>query len=275
MDSTEQTAAQGSSAIHALLQAAGMPAQTRPRISRLEIRNLGKRYGETTALSNATVTFRPGIHTILGENGSGKSTMLKLLSGTVSPSEGSISIDGVPVLASSPAKMQALGLSTVFQEVLIAPHRSVAENIVLGLDAPLRRHIPHDIRDKAAQAVLSRLGRHPIAINAMAGDLPLAAQQIVVLARAFVRRPSVLLLDEATAALDYADRDIVFDTIEDYAASGNIVIFISHRLAEVQRLSDRVTVLRSGLVTETLGRDRISGPHLLALMAPEAQTDAA
>lgn len=243
-------------------------------VDALQIDHLGKRYGETIALDDASVVFEPGtVHTILGENGSGKSTMLKLLSGVVSPTSGSVSINGRPVTAQSPRDMQAYGLGTVFQEVLVAPHRSVIENIFLGYDGPLRRNIDRDARRNVAKAVLDQIATLAIDVDAPASSLPLAAQQLVVLARAFVRLPAILLLDEATAALDYGDREKVFQTVEDYAAAGNIVIFISHRMEEVKRLSHRVTVLRSGRIVETLEKDQITAELLLALMAPEVHVD--
>lgn len=231
---------------------------------------LTKRYGETLALSNASIDFRLGIHTILGENGSGKSTMLKILSGVVTQTEGTVLLNDHAIAPRSPRNMLDHGLSTVFQEVLIAPHRTVLENIFLGYDSALRWRIPKAKRPALAEALLEQISRFPIRLYAAAGELPLASQQLVVLARSFLRLPSILLLDEATAALDYADRDLIFDAIEDYAAAGNIVIFISHRLEEVRRLSNSVTVLRSGQVVETLERDDITAQRLLKLMAPEA-----
>lgn len=256
--------------IHRVVAENGGVVPRRGRGVELKISHLTKRYGETLALSGASVTFRPGIHTILGENGSGKSTMLKIFSGVVSQSEGTVTLDGRVISPRTPRDMQDLGLSTVFQEVLIAPHRTVVENIFLGYDGPLRRRILKSARAPLAQALLAEISRFPIPLSAPAGELPLASQQLIVLARALVRLPSILLLDEATAALDYADRDLVFKVIEDYAAAGNIVIFISHRLEEVRRLSDRVTVLRSGRIVETLERNDITAERLLKLMAPEA-----
>ncbi|CAN7406681.1 ATP-binding cassette domain-containing protein [Brucella pseudogrignonensis] len=260
----------GTSSIHRLLAEAGLPNITHAPVMSLQVENLEKRYGETIALTNANVTFSHGVHTILGENGSGKSTMLKILSGVVAPTHGRVVLNDKTISARSPADMKALGLATVFQEVLIAPHRSVVENIFLGFDGLITRKVSKSVREKAAHAVLSKIARFPIDLHAAAGSLSLAAQQLVVIARAFISRPSILLLDEATAALDYADRDLVFETIEDYAASGNIVIFISHRLEEVKRLSDEVTVLRSGHVVDTLERQQINSQILLELMAPEA-----
>ncbi|KXF74979.1 ABC transporter [Paramesorhizobium deserti] len=239
-------------------------------VTSLVIENVGKRYGETVALADATLNFRPGIHTILGENGSGKSTMLKVLSGVIAPSEGRMVLDGRTISASSPRDMQDLGVSTVFQEVLIAPHRAVLDNIFLGYDGFFRRSLDRARRRTAAEGLLALLSRFPIDLDVPAGTLALAAQQLVVIARAFIRLPSILLLDEATAALDYADRDLVFEAVEDYAGAGNIVIFISHRMEEVKRLSDRVTVLRSGRIIETIERDGITSQRLLDLMAPEA-----
>ncbi|WP_084479899.1 ATP-binding cassette domain-containing protein [Brucella pseudogrignonensis] len=258
------------SSIHRLLAEAGLPNITHAPVMSLQVENLEKRYGETIALTNANVTFSHGVHTILGENGSGKSTMLKILSGVVAPTHGRVILNEKTISARSPADMKALGLATVFQEVLIAPHRSVVENIFLGFDGLITRKVSKSVREKAAHAVLSKIARFPIDLHAAAGSLSLAAQQLVVIARAFISRPSILLLDEATAALDYTDRDLVFETIEDYAASGNIVIFISHRLEEVKRLSDEVTVLRSGHVVDTLDRQQINSQILLELMAPEA-----
>ncbi|MBP1884148.1 ATP-binding cassette domain-containing protein [Sinorhizobium mexicanum] len=260
----------GQSRLHRIVAENGGIAPARSGSVRLKTNGLTKRYGETLALSNASVDFRPGIHTILGENGSGKSTMLKILSGVVTQTEGAVLLNDSAIAPRSPRDMHDLGLSTVFQEVLIAPHRSVLENIFLGYDSPLKRRIPKAKRAPLANALLARISRFPIPLFATAGELPLASQQLIVLARAFLRLPSILLLDEATAALDYADRDLVFDAIEDYAAAGNIVIFISHRLEEVRRLSNRVTVLRSGQVVETLERDDITAQRLLKLMAPEA-----
>ncbi len=235
----------------------------------LEVAGLSKNYGETRALDGVSLAFRRGsIHAILGENGSGKSTLVKLLAGVVAPSGGAIHADGRRIARFVPAAMAALGLATVFQEVLIAPDRSVTENVLLGQDGLLRRRIPRRQRRAAAAAALARITAAPIELDAPAGRLPLALRQLVVLARALARQPRILVLDEATAALDFADREAVFRTLEGFAQEGRLILFISHRMEEVTRLADRISVLRSGLLVATLERGEADPDRLLALMAP-------
>lgn len=236
----------------------------------LEIANLSKRYGETIALDDASVTFAAGsVHTIMGENGSGKSTLVKLLSGIVTPDRGEIRVDGAVFIGRNPAAFQAKGFATVFQEVLIAPDRNVIDNVLLGYDRPFHRNMARGARRAAARETLARCSPNPVNLDVEAGRLPLAAQQLVVLARALVRKPRILILDEVTAALDFNDRETVFRLIEGLARDGCLVLFISHRMDEVMRLSHRITILRSGRVVETLDRAAATPELLLQRMAPE------
>jgi ABC-type sugar transport system ATPase subunit len=237
---------------------------------RLAVLGVSKRYGQTIALSDVSIDFRAGeVHTILGENGSGKSTLVKLLSGIVFEDSGALALDGAPFSGRGPADFAAAGFATVFQEVLIAPDRDVVENILLGQDSLLRWRVPPRDRNRVAGEALRRIARTAIPLEARAGDLPLALQQIVVIARALARNPNILILDEATAALDHADRDAVFIEIERIAKQSGVVIFISHRMDEVTRLSDRISVLRSGKIVGTLSRDQATTEELLGMMAPE------
>jgi ribose transport system ATP-binding protein len=235
----------------------------------LEVAGLSKRYGETVALDGVDIAFAPGtIHAVLGENGSGKSTLVKILSGIVAPTSGSVAIEGRAVRKFRPVALQDRGVGTVFQEVLIAPDRSVADNILLGVDGLVRRGVPRAERREMVEELLAYVSRRPIEPNAPAGALPLAQRQLVVLARAFAKAPRVLVLDEATAALDYADRNTVFACMREFAANGGLILFITHRIDEVMDLADHITILRSGRVVRTLARGEADVPALLALMAP-------
>lgn len=240
----------------------------------LEIRNVSKRYGETIALQDASIVFRAGtIHTILGENGSGKSTLVKLLSGIVQPDGGAILFDDKPFTGSEPSTFRKAGLATVFQEVLIAPDRNVTDNILLGLDGFFRRAITRSERRARAAALLKRFARTEVPLDSPAGLLPLAAQQLVVLARALTRNPRILILDEVTAALDFADRESVFALMRQLAGEGCLILFITHRMDEVMALSDRITILRSGRVVRTEEAGRSTPADLLRAMAPQTAAE--
>ncbi len=240
----------------------------------LEVDGLSKTYGETVALDGANIAFAPAtIHAILGENGSGKSTLVKILSGVVPPSRGAIRMDGRTIDRHSPRVFQKLGLATVFQEVLIAPDRSALDNIFLGYDGLFRRRAPRARQAQLAAESLDTIAATKFDLDMPAGLLPLAARQLVVLARALVRRPRVLILDEVTAALDFADRESVFQTMEAFARAGGLILFISHRMDEVLRLAHRVTILRNGKVVDTLDRASLSSEQMLSLMAPAAAAE--
>lgn len=242
----------------------------------LDIKGLSKRYGETVALGEASIAFRAGtVHTILGENGSGKSTLVKLLSGIVQPDTGTISLDGKPFSGRGPRDFQAAGFATVFQEVLIAPDRSVTDNILLGLDGMIHRTIPRHKRRDTAAAALARFAKTEVPLDAEAGTLPLAAQQLIVLARAMVRNPRILILDEVTAALDFADRESVFALMRELAAQGSTLLFITHRMDEVMSLSNRISILRSGKVVATEDAGASTSAELLRKMAPQIAAELA
>ena len=249
---------------------------TGPAPAPLAIDRLAKRYGETVALDRVSIAFRAGtVHTILGENGSGKSTLVKLLSGIVRPDEGVIRVAGQPFEGADPAAFGRAGVATVFQEVLVAPDRSVVDNVLMGIDGWLGRRVPRGERRALVQQTVEGFAGTTVPLGMQAGRLSLAAQQLVVLARALVRRPRILVLDEITAALDFTDREAVFGCMERLAREGVLLVFITHRMDEVMRLSDRISVLRSGRLVATLERGEETAHGLLRLMAPETARELA
>jgi ABC-type sugar transport system ATPase subunit len=241
----------------------------------LEVAGLAKSFGATQALSDCSLDLRRGeVHAIMGENGSGKSTLVKILSGVHRPDAGIITAGGeqVPFL-SSPRAADTAGIATVFQEILAAGQQPVLENIWLGSDGLLKRRIPKDERLARARETLGELVDIP-RLDVAANTLPLSDRQATCIARALVRDPKVLILDEATSALDVATRERLFRVLERLRAQGAGILFISHRMDEVEEIADRVTVLRSGRSVATLRRGEATPRELVALMTGDEDAPA-
>jgi ABC-type sugar transport system ATPase subunit len=241
----------------------------------LEVTTLAKSFGATQALRDCSLDLRRGeVHAIMGENGSGKSTLVKILSGVHRPDSGSIAIGGesVPHL-SSPRAADRAGIATVFQEILAAGQQPVLENIWLGSDGLFRRRIPKDTRVTRAREVLGELIDLP-RLDVTADSLPLSDRQATCIARALVRNPKVLILDEATSALDVATRERLFRVLDRLREQGVAILFISHRMDEVEEIADRVTVLRSGRSVATLRRGEATPRELVALMTGDEDAPA-
>ncbi|WP_142060970.1 sugar ABC transporter ATP-binding protein [Pseudarthrobacter sp. B4EP4b] len=239
----------------------------------LALAGVSKRFGATRALIDAQLSLRPGeIHTLLGENGSGKSTLVKILGGVHSPDTGSVTLDGVPLNSRSPREAMGLGIAVVFQEVLTAASQSVLENVWLGSDGTFRRRLGRSRQRSIAQDVLSKISGG-IPLDLPAGQLSLSQRQSVCIARALVRKPKVLILDESTASLDVESRDLLFVELRRLKAEGTAILFISHRMDEVEEISDRVTVLRSGRSVSTVERSDLSVGRLIADMTGSSGHD--
>jgi len=216
--------------------------------TRLRMRGVRKRFGATVALGGVDLDVRAGeVHALVGENGAGKSTLMKILSGALAPDEGRMWLDGAGYRPRNPADGRRAGVAMIYQELSLAPHLSVAENLLLGVEPALGPFVRWgELRRRAAEA-LRRIGHADLALDAVVGRLPVAEQQLVEIARSLAVGCRVLVLDEPTSSLARADIERLFTLVRRLRAEGHAVVYISHVLEEVMEISDRVTVLRDGL----------------------------
>ncbi|WFU91137.1 sugar ABC transporter ATP-binding protein (plasmid) [Rhizobium sp. CC1099] len=212
----------------------------------LSIHGVTKHFGAVKALTDVDFTLERGeVHALCGENGAGKSTLMNIIAGVLQPSEGEIRVDGKVVRISSPAAAQSLGIGLVHQEIALCPDATVAENMFMA--ATNCRRAPfmnYRALERDAQAVMDRLAA--IDVRRKVADLPISSQQLVEIAKALTLDCRVLILDEPTAALTETETRQLFAIIRDLKANGISIIYISHRMAEIFSLCDRVTVFRDG-----------------------------
>jgi ribose transport system ATP-binding protein len=232
----------------------------------VEIRGVSKRFPGVQALEDVSLDIRPGeVHAVAGENGAGKSTLMKLLSQLERPSDGTIEIDGEPVRFRNPRYAQRLGIAMVHQEFALAPHLTVADNLALGREQTRVGLIVRGSEKRRARELLERV-RLDIDPGRRVSTLSVADQQRVEIAKALAVDAKVVIMDEPTATLTEAEIDDLFKLIEDLKGDGIAIFYISHRLEEVVRIADRVTVMRDGQVVETLDKGDFDESRLVALM---------
>jgi len=217
----------------------------------LEARGIAKAFGPVEVLTDISLELRPGeVHAIIGENGAGKSTLMKLLSGHLEPTRGEILIDGQPLVFAGPVDAEHRGVVLVHQEILLAQHLTVAQNIFMGRE--LSKGIMVDdkaMNAQAAEAVRS-LGLD-VDPRTVVSRLSIAKRQLVQIARALQVPHRVVIFDEPTASLTPVETDALLAVIRDLRAKGVAVLYISHRLPEVSAIADRITVLRDGKLITT------------------------
>jgi rhamnose transport system ATP-binding protein len=237
----------------------------------LELRTVAKSFGSVVALADGSVTIRAGeIHALVGENGAGKSTMVKIIAGIYQPDSGQIMLRGEPTRFRDAAAAKAAGISVIYQEPTLFPDLSVAENIFIGRQPRNRLGLVDRQKMRSdARELFTRLGV-PIDPDRVAEGLSIADQQIIEIAKAISLDAKILVMDEPTAALSGAEVDRLFEVARGLRDGGAGILFISHRFDEIFSLCDRITVMRDGafvavhdvteidvdgLVREMVGRD--------------------
>jgi simple sugar transport system ATP-binding protein len=215
----------------------------------LELRGITKRFGSLVANDGIDLTVESGeIHALLGENGAGKSTLMNVLYGLLQPDQGQILLDGEPVEFHNPREALAAGIGMVHQHFMLVPVFTVAENVMLGVERTSVLGLLN--RRRARQDVLELSSKYGLAIDpdVLVENLPVGIQQRVEIVKALHREASIVILDEPTAVLTPGETNELFRIMRELQASGKSIIFISHKLKEVQEIADRITVIRRGKV---------------------------
>ncbi|EST55608.1 D-ribose transporter ATP binding protein [Brevibacillus panacihumi W25] len=235
----------------------------------MSARQLIKQFDGTTVLHSLDLELRPGeIHALVGENGAGKSTVIKILSGVYQPDGGFVEFNGQPVKITDPSVAHKLGVFTVHQEPAMMPQLSVAENIFMGFHPYKKfgiRWMDRKEMYRQAQNLFEQLGVS-LDIKQKAYQLSIAQQQMVEIAKALVHQVRVLILDEPTATLSAHETEVLFRIVKQLRDTGTAVLFVSHRLEEVFSLTSRITVMRDGAKVGTYQTSDLTEKQLVSLM---------
>lgn len=239
----------------------------------LELKHISKQYTGVKALDDVSISFRRGeVHALMGENGAGKSTLIKTLSGAIQPNDGEIVFEGTTYTHMEPHQAMELGIHVIYQEFNMMPELSVAENIFMGQQLGGGVLFNKAITEERAQKILD--GMH-VKINAKetVKNLSVANMQLVEIAKALTRDVKVLVMDEPTAPLTDAEVETLFEIVQMLKSKGVTIIYISHRIAEVFQISDRVSVLRDGRFIKTVMTNDVDRDELIRLMVGREVSD--
>jgi ribose transport system ATP-binding protein len=239
----------------------------------LEMRGIEKRFDATVALAGVTLAVARGeVCGLVGENGAGKSTLMAILSGAIEPDAGEMFLDGQPYAPRDPMAARRAGVAMIYQELSLAPDLSVADNILLGMEPARFGVIQRASMNRIAAGALAELGRPDIDPDRLAGDLSVADQQLVEIARAIAVGCRVLVLDEPTSTLGRRDVERLFALIARLKAKGHSIVYISHFIEEVREVCDRIVVMRDGRVAG-IGPASMAPAAIVQLMVGRDVTD--
>lgn len=228
----------------------------------LEVKEISKSFGNTRALNNARLKIESGrVHALIGENGAGKSTLMKILSGAYAADSGEILLNGKIYAPKSPARGRDCGIAMIYQELTLAPHLSIAENITLGMEESLYGVVKS--KTEKVRQCLDLLGYRNLDINRKTGALSIGVKQIVEIARAIYSNAKIIIMDEPTSSLSKNDTQALFKAVRKLKERNIAMIYISHFLEEAKEIADDFTVLRDG---ETIASGNIKNTSVTQLI---------
>lgn len=233
----------------------------------LSVENVSKSFPGVKALQNVSFTVEAGtVHAVMGENGAGKSTLMQCIAGVQRPEEGQLVFEGKPLDMRNTRDANKHGIAIVFQELVLAPNMSIAENVVLGMEPRAGKiFVDRTTMREEARKVLHRLGID-LDPDKTLGELTIAQQQLVEIAKSLVHHPRLLILDEPTSSLSEAETVVLFRVIADLKREGVTMLYISHRMREVFALCDNITVMRDGRHVKTMSLANVGHDEIVRLM---------
>lgn len=239
----------------------------------LEMKGIHKRFPGVLALNNVSLTVEAGeVHALLGENGAGKSTLIKVLGGIYIAEEGEIFIEGKKVKIDSVKSSHENGVAIIHQELVLVPYMTVAENIFLGREPMKGKFVDHRKMTDDAQALLDANGMG-IAADTLVGSLTIAQQQMVEIVKAISFNSKILVMDEPTSSISDKEVEFLFETMRGLTAKGVGIIYISHKMSELEQICDKVTVMRDGEYVGTKVVKETNKDELIAMMVGRELTN--
>lgn len=233
----------------------------------VELKNITKTYPGVVALNDVSLGFKPGeVHAICGENGAGKSTLIKVMAGAATPEEGEIFVNGEKITAMDPGLSRQLGIEVIYQELILAPHVSVAENIYMGTRFGKSIVVDWNTMNEKAQSILNSMDITAFKATDIVENLKTANRQLVAIAKAISMNVKFLIMDEPTAPLGEHEVQVLLRIVKELKKKGVTIVYVSHRLDEVFEISDRVSVFRNGQWIKTMNTCDTDKNELIKLM---------
>jgi len=233
----------------------------------VELKNITKTYPGVVALNDVSLGFKPGeVHAICGENGAGKSTLIKVMAGAATPEEGEIFVNGEKITAMDPGLSRQLGIEVIYQELILAPHVSVAENIYMGTRFGKSIVVDWNTMNEKAQSILDSMDITAFKATDIVENLKTANRQLVAIAKAISMNVKFLIMDEPTAPLGEHEVQVLLRIVKELKKKGVTIVYVSHRLDEVFKISDRVSVFRNGQWIKTMNTCDTDKNELIKLM---------